>query len=74
MNQKQILHYVNKSSARKETKSYCAEKSRSFTSTATEMKGDSSKNKKVVDINTLSDDEFGALPEETLRRMRGDFD
>ncbi len=38
------------------------------------MKGDSSKNKKVVDINTLSDDEFGALPEETLRRMRGDFD
>ena len=39
-----------------------------------EMKGDSSKNKKVVDINTLSDDEFGALPEETLRRMRGDFD
>ena len=39
-----------------------------------EMKGDSSKNKKVVDINTLSDDEFSALPEETLRRMRGDFD
>ena len=39
-----------------------------------EMKGESAKNKKVVDINTLSDDEFGALPEETLRRMRGDFD
>ena len=38
------------------------------------MKGESAKNKKVVDINTLSDDEFGALPEETLRRMRGDFD
>ena len=39
-----------------------------------EMKGDSSKTKKVVDINTLSDDEFGALPEEPLRRMRGAFD
>ena len=30
--------------------------------------------KKVVDINVMSDDEFGALPEETLRRLRGDFD
>jgi hypothetical protein len=39
-----------------------------------QMKGESTQNKKVVDINTLSDDEFGALPEETLRRMRGDFD
>jgi len=39
-----------------------------------QMKGESTQNKKVVDINTLSDDEFSALPEETLRRMRGDFD
>jgi len=39
-----------------------------------QMKGESTQNKKVVDINVLSDDEFGALPEETLRRMRGDFD
>ena len=39
-----------------------------------EMKGESTKNKKVVDINVMSDDEFGALPEETLRRLRGDFD
>ena len=38
------------------------------------MKGESTQNKKIVDINVLSDDEFGALPEETLRRMRGDFD
>ena len=38
------------------------------------MKGESAKNKKVVDINVMSDDEFGALPEETLRRLRGDFD
>jgi len=27
----------------------------------------------VPDINVLSDDEFGALPEDTLKRMRGDF-
>ena len=39
-----------------------------------EMKGESAKNKKVVDINVLSDDEFKALPEDTLRRLRGDFD
>jgi hypothetical protein len=38
------------------------------------MKGESAKNKKVVDINVMSDDEFGALPEDTLRRLRGDFD
>ena len=39
-----------------------------------EMKGESTKNKKVVDINVMSDDEFRALPEDTLRRLRGDFD
>ena len=39
-----------------------------------EMKGESTKNKKVVDINVMSDDEFSALPEDTLRRLRGDFD
>ena len=39
-----------------------------------EMKGESAKNKKVVDINVMSDDEFRALPEDTLRRLRGDFD
>tara|TARA_B100000035_G_C21013100_1_gene560565 strand:- start:92 stop:1135 length:1044 start_codon:yes stop_codon:yes gene_type:complete len=39
-----------------------------------QMKGESTQNKKVVDINVMSDDEFGALPEDTLRRLRGDFD
>ena len=38
------------------------------------MKGEAAKNKKVVDIKVLSDDEFKALPEDTLRRLRGDFD
>ena len=27
----------------------------------------------TLDVNALSDDEFSALPEETLRRLRGDF-
>ena len=36
------------------------------------MKGKNKSDKKV-DINTLSTEEFAALPEETLRRMRGDF-
>jgi len=35
--------------------------------------GTSERGDKVIDLNVLSDDEFSALPEETLRRMRGDF-
>jgi hypothetical protein len=39
------------------------------------MKGEGAgeRGEKPVDIDVLSDDEFMALPEETLRRMRGDF-
>ena len=37
-----------------------------------EMKGKNKVDKKI-DIDLLSTDEFDALPEETLRRMRGDF-
>ena len=36
------------------------------------MKGQS-KTEKKVDLNVLSTEEFDALPEETLKRMRGDF-
>ena len=36
------------------------------------MKGQSKTDKKV-DLNVLSTEEFEALPEETLKRMRGDF-
>jgi len=36
------------------------------------MKGKNKTDKKI-DLNVLSTDEFDALPEETLRRMRGDF-
>ena len=35
--------------------------------------GTSKRGEKAVDVKILSDDEFGALPEETLRRLRGDF-
>jgi len=39
------------------------------------MKGEGTANRKgkMADINVLSDDEFGALPDDTLKRMRGDF-
>ena len=39
------------------------------------MKGEGAgeRGDKPVDLDVLSDDEFMALPEETLRRMRGDF-
>lgn len=39
------------------------------------MKGESasSRESKPVDLNKLSESEFNALPEETLRRLRGDF-
>jgi len=35
--------------------------------------GTTKRGDKVADLNVLSDEEFGALPEETLKRMRGDF-
>jgi hypothetical protein len=35
--------------------------------------GTAKRGEKVTDLNVLSDEEFGALPEETLKRMRGDF-
>ena len=35
--------------------------------------GTAKRGETVTDINVLSDDEFSALPEETLRRLRGDF-
>lgn len=38
-----------------------------------QMKGESARGEKKIDLNVLSDDEFSALPEETLRRLRGDF-
>ena len=37
------------------------------------MKAGKQKTEKKVDISLLSSDEFEALPDETLRRMRGDF-
>jgi len=39
------------------------------------MKGEGTSKRGVTatNVNTLSDDEFSALPEETLRRLRGDF-
>ena len=39
-----------------------------------QMKGESTGNKtKNLDINKLSEKEFGALPKDTLKRLRGDF-
>ena len=58
----------------KKAKANVSKKVEASQSQPPQMKGESTQNKKVVDINTLSDDEFSALPEETLRRMRGDFD
>jgi hypothetical protein len=38
-----------------------------------QMKGEGARGEKKIDLNVLSEDEFAALPEETLRRLRGDF-
>ncbi len=35
--------------------------------------GNAERGEATVDVNKLSEDEFNALPEETLRRLRGDF-
>tara|TARA_X000000368_G_C23029166_1_gene711642 strand:+ start:888 stop:1937 length:1050 start_codon:yes stop_codon:yes gene_type:complete len=58
----------------KKAKANVSKKVQASQSQPPQMKGEATQNKKVVDINVMSDDEFGALPEETLRRMRGDFD
>ena len=38
-----------------------------------EGEGSSSRGENVVDFNSMSEDEFNALPEATLRRLRGDI-
>ena len=50
------------------------EKTVSGGSVANSIVGLSQLGDRVGFIGKVSDDEFGALPEETLRRMRGDFD
>jgi len=35
--------------------------------------GNAERGEATIDVNNLSEDEFNALPEETLRRLRGDF-
>ena len=35
--------------------------------------GNAERGEGTIDLNALSEDEFNALPEETLRRLRGDF-
>ena len=64
----------NKAVVEKRNKATVKKKLEASKSQPPKMKGESAARKdKVTDINTLSDDEFRALPEETLRRMRGDF-
>ena len=64
----------NKAVVEKRKKTAVKKKLQASQSQPPKMKGEStSKRKGVADVNVLSDDEFGALPEDTLRRMRGDF-
>lgn len=64
----------NKAAVEKRKKATVKKKLQASKAQPPKMKGESAARKdKVTDINTLSDDEFSALPEETLRRMRGDF-
>tara|TARA_A200000159_G_scaffold133968_1_gene132302 strand:+ start:554 stop:1609 length:1056 start_codon:yes stop_codon:yes gene_type:complete len=65
---------LTKAVQEKKAKANVSKKVQASQSQPPQMKGEATQNKKVVDINVMSDDEFGALPEETLRRMRGDFD
>lgn len=65
---------LNKVVQEKKAKANVSKKVAASQSQPPQMKGEATQNKKVVDINVMSDDEFGALPEETLRRLRGDFD
>jgi len=65
----------NKAAVEKRQKTTVKKKIEASKSQPPKLKGEGTAKRgdKVADINVLSDDEFGALPEETLRRMRGDF-
>ena len=65
----------NKAVVEKRKKTTVKKKLEASKSQPPKMKGEgtSKRGDKVADINVLSDDEFGALPDDTLKRMRGDF-
>ena len=65
----------NKAVVEKRKKTTVKKKLEASKSQPPKMKGEGTANRKdrVADINVLSDDEFSALPEDTLKRMRGDF-
>lgn len=65
----------NKAVVEKRKKTTVKKKLQASKSQPPKMKGEGTAKRadRVADINVLSDDEFGALPEDTLKRMRGDF-
>ena len=65
----------NKVVAEKRQKTTVQKKLVASKSQPPKMKGESTaaRGEAAININVLSDEEFSALPEETLRRMRGDF-
>jgi len=65
----------NKVAAEKRQKTTVQKKLVASKSQPPTMKGESTaaRGEAAVNVNVLSDDEFSALPEETLRRLRGDF-
>ena len=65
----------NKIAAEKRQKTTVKKKLVASKSQPPTMKGESTaaRGEAAVNVNVLSDDEFNALPDETLRRLRGDF-
>tara|TARA_Y100000361_G_scaffold1746_1_gene1454 strand:+ start:711 stop:1796 length:1086 start_codon:yes stop_codon:yes gene_type:complete len=65
----------NKAIVEKRQKTTVKKKLEASKSQPPKLKGEgtATRKDKVADINVLSDDEFSALPEDTLKRMRGDF-
>lgn len=61
--------------AQKKKQANVTKKLEAATSQPPELQGESNadRGEATLDVKTLSDDEFSALPEETLRRLRGDF-
>ena len=65
----------NKAVAEKRQKTTVQKKLVASKSQPPNLKGEGTakRGEAVTNVNVLSDDEFGALPEDTLRRLRGDF-
>ena len=68
-----VVNEENKKTQELKQKANVSKKLEAAESQPPQMRGESAKSSDKIDIHKLSEQEFGALPAETLKRLRGDF-